>query len=101
MIFVRLVNPLASRIQLIVASVPLLTIHTRSIEGTRLQIISAIFTSSGCGIPKLRPFEAAPQTAGTTASGAWPRMAGTPGPHVIDQLSAIHRKNPGQPAEKQ
>ena len=79
MILSRLVNPLANRRQLIVASVPLLTIRTRSIEGTRLQIISAISTSSGFGIPKLRPLEAAPQTAATTASGACPRMAG---PHV-------------------
>jgi hypothetical protein len=48
-------------------------------QGTRSQIVCAISTSNGFGIPKLRPLEAAPQTAAITASGAWPRMAG---PHV-------------------
>ena len=63
----------------IVASVPLLTIRTRSMDGMRWQIICAISTSRGLGVPKLSPLEAAPQTAAMTTSGAWPRMAG---PHV-------------------
>ena len=43
----------------IAASVPLFTIRTFSIEGTQLQISSAISTSSGFGIPKLTPRAAA------------------------------------------
>ena len=38
-----------------VASVPLLTIRTFSIDGIQRQINSAISTSSGFGIPKLKP----------------------------------------------
>jgi hypothetical protein len=59
-----------------VASVPLFTIRTFSIEGTQWQINSAISTSSGFGIPKLKPRVAASRTASTTAFGAWPRIAG-------------------------
>ena len=54
----------------IVASVPLFTIRTFSMEGIQLQINSAISTSNGLGIPKLTPRVAAPHTASTTTLGA-------------------------------
>jgi hypothetical protein len=53
-----------------VASVPLLTMRTFSTEGTHRQIVSAISTSSGFGVPKLRPIAAVSRTAETTTSGA-------------------------------
>src|SRR5438552_18163294 len=55
MILSRPVNPRARRMHDIVASVPLFTIRTFSIEGIQLQINSAISTSNGFGIPKLTP----------------------------------------------
>ena len=69
-------NPRASRTQLIVASVPLLTIRTFSTEGTIRQIASAISTSSGFGVPKLNPSAAAARTASMTGSAACPKIAG-------------------------
>jgi hypothetical protein len=59
-----------------VASVPLFTIRTFSIDGIHLQINSAISTSSGFGIPKLKPRAVASRTASTTTVGACPRIAG-------------------------
>jgi hypothetical protein len=53
------VNPRANRIADIVASVPLLTIRTFSTEGTHSQIVRAMSTSYGFGIPKLIPSFAA------------------------------------------
>jgi hypothetical protein len=70
MILSRPVNARASRMQDMVASVPLLTIRTFSIDGIQLQIVVAKSTSSGFGIPKLRPRDAASQTASVTTSGA-------------------------------
>ena len=55
MILSRPVKPRASRTHDIVASVPLFTIRTFSIDGTQPQISSAISTSSGFGMPKLTP----------------------------------------------
>ena len=63
----------------IVASVPLLTIRTFSIEGTHAQIVRAISISYGLGMPKLTPRLAASVMASRTTRGACPRIAG---PHV-------------------
>jgi hypothetical protein len=76
MILSRPVNARATRTQDMLASVPLLTIRTFSIDGIQLQINSAKSTSRGFGIPKLKPRDAASQTASTTTFGAWPRIAG-------------------------
>ena len=63
----------------IVASVPLLTMRTFSIEGTQAQIVRAISISYGFGMPKLTPRLAVSVIASRTTLGACPRMAG---PHV-------------------
>ena len=70
MIFVLPVNPRARRIQLIVASVPLFTMRTFWTEGTMLQMVSAISTSRGFGVPKLNPRPAVSRTASMTAPAA-------------------------------
>ena len=58
MILSRLVNPRATRIALMQASVPELVIRTFLTDGTRSQIIRAILTSRGFGMPKLVPASA-------------------------------------------
>jgi len=63
----------------IVASVPLFTMRTFSIEGSQFTIVRAISTSNGLGMPKLTPFAAAVAIASRTTAGACPRIAG---PHV-------------------
>jgi hypothetical protein len=70
MIFDLPVNPRASRIQLIVASVPLFTMRTFFTDGTMRQIVSAISTSNGFGVPKLNPRPAVSRTASMTGSAA-------------------------------
>src|SRR5437773_7128574 len=87
MILSRPVNARARRMHDIVASVPLLTIRTFSIDGTQSQINSAISTSSGFGIPKLNPRVAAPRTASITTFGAWPRIAGRSEEHTSELQS--------------
>ena len=52
-------KPRARRMALMVASVPELTIRTRSIPGRHSQIFFASSVSSSVGVPKLRPFSAA------------------------------------------
>ena len=59
-----------------VASVPLLTRRTCSMEGIRRVSISAKFTSASVGAPKLVPLSAAFFTAPTTSGSAWPRIKG-------------------------
>jgi hypothetical protein len=56
MILSRFVNPRASRMADIVASVPLLHIRTFWIDGTNRTMSSAISTSEGFGVPKEVPF---------------------------------------------
>ena len=89
MILSRPVKPRASRTHDIVASVPLLTIRTFSIEGTQRQISSAISTSSGFGMPKLTPRTAASRTASITTRGRMPENRRSPGADVIDVFVAI------------
>jgi len=55
MILSRPVNPRASRMADMVASVPLLHIRTLRMDGTNRVISSAISTSSGFGVPKEVP----------------------------------------------
>ena len=66
----RPVKPRASRIALIVASVPELTKRTISTEGSSSQISSAITTSPSLGAPNDKPFKAASRTASTIAGWA-------------------------------
>ena len=79
MILSRRVNPRASRIALMHASVPLLVMRIFFTLGTRSQISFAIVTSSGFGMPKLVPNSAAAFTAEMIFGCAWPKIAG---PHV-------------------
>ena len=88
MILSRPVNARASRMHDIVASVPLFTIRTFSIEGIQSQINSAISTSSGFGIPKLNPRVAASRTASQQLP-ARDRESPAPNSHVIDVFIAI------------
>ena len=62
MILSRLVNPRASRIADIVASVPELHIRTFSTLGTAWRMSFAIVTSNGFGMPKLVPCSAVLRT---------------------------------------
>ncbi len=55
-----------------VASVPLLTMRTFSIDGTRSQMASASRTSPGVGAPKEVPSPAADRIASMTFGWAWP-----------------------------
>ena len=55
MILSRLVNPRARRMALMHASVPEFVMRTFCTPGTNEQIIFAIVTSAGFGIPKLVP----------------------------------------------
>ena len=55
MILSRLVNPRASRMALMHASVPELHIRTFCTPGTSEQMSFAIVTSNGFGMPKLVP----------------------------------------------
>jgi hypothetical protein len=70
------VNPRASRIALIVASVPELTSRIRSTGATRPMISAASRLSAGVGAPNDRPDAAAVVTASTTAGCACPRIIG-------------------------
>ena len=73
---VRPVTPRASRIALIVASVPELTSRTCSTGSTRPMIASASSISAAVGAPKDSPPVAAARTASTTAGCACPRIIG-------------------------
>lgn len=59
-----------------VASVPELTMRTISTEGTSRQMVSAICTSAGQGVPKLRPSRTAFSTAARMAGWLWPAIIG-------------------------
>ena len=72
----RPVTPRASRIALIVASVPELTRRTISMEGTASWMAWTSSVSPSVGAPKLRPSCAARHTASTTAGWACPMMSG-------------------------
>ena len=76
MILSRFVNPRASRMALMHASVPELHIRTFCTLGTCEQISLAIVTSNGLGMPKLVPLSAAALMAEIIFGCAWPRMAG-------------------------
>jgi hypothetical protein len=86
-IFVRPVAARASRIALIVASVPLLTNRIISTDGSAPVIISASRTSASQHAPKLSPLPAAARTASTTAGCACPTIAG---PH--DPTRSMYRR---------
>src|SRR3990172_2094917 len=86
MIFSRPVQPRARRIALIVASVPLLTMRTFSIDGIAFLMSVAICVSISVGAPKLKPFSAACFTAATTAGWAWPRSE----EHTSELQSRLH-----------
>ena len=67
---------LASRAALMVASVPELTVRSRSTPGTRRATSSASSTSASVGAPKEVPLAVAACTAATTAGWAWPAISG-------------------------
>ena len=72
----RPVKPRATRIALMVASVPEDTRRTDSIEGTAWTSASASFSSPAVGAPNDSPLRAARSTAASTIGSAWPRIAG-------------------------
>ena len=76
MILLRFVKPRASRIALIVASVPELTMRTSSMDGTNSMILRATTVSIAVGAPKDRPFAAVSCTARITSGSACPRIIG-------------------------
>src|SRR5258708_7315284 len=76
MILSRLVNPRASRMADIVASVPLLHIRTFWMDGKNFTISSAIDTSQGFGVPKDVPFSSAAAMAALIRGWLWPWIAG-------------------------
>ena len=82
MIRSRLVNPRATRIALIAASVPDETSRTSSIDGNASTISSANSTSRSVGAPKLVPSSAASRTASTVSGSACPKSSA---PHDITQ----------------
>ena len=80
--FVRPVYARASRIALIVASVPEDTKRTSSIERTAAHTSRASSTSSSVGAPNDVPARAVRSIASTTAGCAWPAISG---PHDMTQ----------------
>ena len=70
------VTPRATRMALMVASVPLLTRRTRSMLGTAAMMSSAKWDSISVGAPNEVPREAAWQIASITWGWAWPRIIG-------------------------
>jgi len=70
------VAPRARRIADSVASVPEFTIRTIPQLGTSVVMVSAIVTSSGFGVPKLRPLRAVDITASSTFGWLWPTIIG-------------------------
>ena len=69
-------KPRASRTAVMVASVPVETIRTRSAAGTRSWTIAARLASSGVDAPKDSPRSTAACTAARTAGWACPSSAG-------------------------
>ena len=69
-------NPRASRIALIAASVPEETSRTRSTDGTASTISAASSTSASVAAPKVVPSSAAWATAATVSGSAWPKISG-------------------------
>ena len=67
-------NPRATRMALMAASVPDDTSLTCWQPATRAQMASASSTSPSVGAPKVVPRPAARSTAPTTAGWAWPRI---------------------------
>src|SRR5947208_16745910 len=82
MIFVRLVQALARRTALMVASVPELTNRTVSIEGTKRQTSSANSTSASVGAPQDVPRAAVFFICWTIFGCACPKLRG---PHDAAQ----------------
>ena len=76
MILGRSVNPRATRMALMQASVPELTMRTFSTLGTHSFNSCAMRNSCGWGMPKLVPCSAAFFTASMIAGLAWPKIAG-------------------------
>jgi hypothetical protein len=72
----RPVKPRASRIALIVASVPEQVMRSNSMFGMVSQIICASSTSSAQGAPKLSPFCTTSVTAAMISGCAWPQIIG-------------------------
>ena len=85
----RPVKPRARRMQDIVASVPLLTMRTFSMDGTHSEIIRAISISAGLGMPKLTPRAAAVADRLAHHLRRMPEDRRSPGADVIDELVAI------------
>ena len=50
--------------------------RTISQLGMSFAMVSAIITSSGFGVPKLRPLRAVPMTASSTFGWLWPTIIG-------------------------
>jgi hypothetical protein len=82
MIRSRRVNPRASRMALIAASVPEETSRTISTDGTASTISAANSTSASVGAPNVVPRRAASEIAASVSSSAWPK---TSGPQLITQ----------------
>ena len=76
MIRSRRVNPRASRIALIAASVPEETRRTISTDGTASTISAASSTSPSVGAPKVVPRWAASAIAASVSSSACPKSSG-------------------------
>ena len=76
MIFERRVKPRATRMALIVASVPELTSRTCSIDGTSFTSRLAISSSASVGAPNDSPRSATCCTALITSGCAWPAISG-------------------------
>ena len=76
MIRSRRVNPRASRIALIAASVPDETSRTISTDGTASTISAASSTSPSVGAPKVVPRCAASAIAASVSSSACPKISG-------------------------
>ena len=72
----RPVTARASRIALIVASVPDEVMRSMSTAGIRVLTSSASSTSPAVGAPKVVPSAAASVTASSTAGCAWPWISG-------------------------
>jgi hypothetical protein len=72
MILSRFVAARATRIALIVASVPELTNRIRSIDGINMATRWASRVSSSVGAPKLVPRAATVASAFNSPRGAWP-----------------------------
>ena len=82
-------NPRATRMALIVASVPELTALVNSMEGMAAAIVSAKRHSVSVGAPKPKPRAAASCTAAMTVGWACPTINAPPRADIIHIASAV------------